>query len=333
MKISSLIDVSSVDDQTQKDQFAIDVLTGLCATPKNLAAKYFYDDAGSEIFQNITQHKDYYPTRTEYEILDMVKQELPKIIDDETVDIIELGAGDGHKSQLIIDCFLNANRRVNFYPIDISEKAMSMLQDNIKTHDNLNIHGVVAEYFEGLRYVKEKSDNKQLVLFLGSNIGNFDRVQNQGFLRRLWMSLSTLDHVMLGFDLKKDVNVLTAAYNDSSGYTEAFNFNLLTRINRELGGDFDIEKFQHYGVYNPTLGAMESYVLAAEEQDVYIAALERSFHFDAYEPIHLEYSFKFLKSDIDFLSKKTGYEVVAHFSDPKAYFADSLWRVVKDSDC
>ena len=333
MKISRLIEQSVVGDEAQKDQFAIDVLTGLCATPKNIAAKYFYDDIGSEIFQNITQHKDYYPTRTEYEILDMVKQKLPQVVDGQDIDIIELGAGDGHKSQLIIDAFLNANRRVNFYPIDISEKAMVMLRDNIIAHDNLKIHGVVAEYFEGLRYVKQRSKNQQLVLFLGSNIGNFDRVQNQGFLRKLWMSLNTSDHIILGFDLKKDVNVLTSAYNDSSGHTKEFNLNLLKRINKELGGDFNTDKFQHFGVYSPTLGAMESYVLATEEQNVYISELQRSFHFDAYEPIHLEYSFKLLKSDIDYLSRKTGFEIVAHFTDPKNYFADSLWKVVKGSDC
>ena len=157
-------------------------------------------------------------------------------------------------------------------------------------------------------------------------------VQNQGFLRKLWMSLNSSDHVLLGFDLKKDVKVLTAAYNDSSGHTKDFNLNLLKRINNELGGNFNTDKFQHLGVYSPILGAMESYVLATEEQDVYIAKLERSFHFDAFEPIHLEYSFKFLKSDIEYLSQKTGFEVIAHFSDPKNYFSDSLWKVVKEND-
>lgn len=329
MEITRLIDQSSADENLQRDQFAIDVLTGLCASPKNLSAKYFYDDIGSEIFQTITQHQDYYPTRTEFEILNTIKDQLPEMIGEQEIDIIELGAGDGHKSKLIIDGFLNATCKVNFYPIDISEKAMVMLRESIPPHPNLTIHGVVAEYFEGLRLVRKKSTNKQLVLFLGSNIGNFDRVQNQGFLRNLWMSLNASDHVLLGFDLKKDVGVLTAAYNDSCGHTKEFNLNLLSRINKELGGDFDIDKFQHFGVYSPILGAMESYVLATESQDVFISALQRSFHFDAYEPIHLEYSFKFLKSDIDFLSKKTGFNVKAHYSDPKEYFVDSLWQVNK----
>ena len=331
MKITNLIDPDSQGEDAQKEQFAIDVLTGLAATPKSLSSKYFYDDAGSEIFKRITQHHDYYPTRTEVEIIREMNAVLPRIIDEKEIDIIELGAGDGHKSQLIIQGFLDAGHIVNFYPIDISGKAMDMLESNIDKHENLNIHGVVAEYFKGLRLVREKSTNRQLVLFLGSNIGNFDRVQNQGFLRKLWMSMNASDYVLLGFDLKKDVGILTAAYNDSGGHTRDFNLNILKRINSELGGEFDINKFQHLGVYSPILGAMESYLVATENQDVFISTLERSFHFEAYEPIHLEYSFKFLESDIDFLSKKTGFDTLRHFTDPKEYFIDSLWKVVKES--
>lgn len=329
MEITKLIDHGLMDEDALKEQFGIDVLTGLCAKPKTLSAKYFYDDIGSDIFQKITQHPDYYPTRVEFEILNAIKNDIPRIINEAEIDIIELGAGDCHKSKLIIDGFLNMGCKVNFYPIDISEQAMFLLQDNIDSHPNLKVHGVVAEYFDGLRLVRKKSSNKQLVLFLGSNIGNFDRVQNQGFLRRLWMSLNADDYVLLGFDLKKDVEVLTAAYNDSGDHTKDFNLNLLTRINRELGGNFDINKFQHFGVYSPILGAMESYVLAVESHDVYISELKRSFHFEAYEPIHLEYSFKFLSNDIDYICQESGFNVIEHFTDPKAYFIDSLWQVVK----
>ena len=329
MEITRLIDQGLIDEDTQKEQFAIDVLTGLCAEPKNISAKYFYDDVGSRIFQKITRHRDYYPTRIEFEILDAIKNDIPKVIGEKEIDIIELGAGDCHKSKLIIEGFLAADCKVNFYPIDISEKAMVLLQDHIVSHPNLTVHGVVAEYFDGLRLVRKKSSNKQLVLFLGSNIGNFDRVQNQGFLKRLWMSLNATDYVLLGFDLKKDVGVLTAAYNDSGEHTKNFNLNLLTRINNVLGGNFNIDKFQHLAVYNPIQGAMESYVLASEEQQVYISELKRSFHFEAYEPIHFEYSFKFLKSDIDFICQKNGFNVVEHFTDPKEYFIDSLWQVNK----
>lgn len=122
---------------------------------------------------------------------------------------------------------------------------------------------------------------------------------------------------------------MLTAYIDSSGFTSEFNLNMLRRINKELGGNFELDKFQHFGVYSPIHGAMESYVLATEQQDVYIAALERSFHFDAFEPIHLESSFKFLHIDINYLSKQTGFAVVQHFSDPHQHFVDSLWQVIK----
>ncbi len=329
MEISKLILDHETSDSSQKEQFSMDVLMGLCSTPKTISSKYFYDDIGSELFQKITQHEDYYPTRKEYEILNNIKHKLPQIIEEEEIDIIELGAGDGHKSQLIIQGFLDKNIKVNFYPIDISEKAMTLLEENIKPHENLKIHGVVAEYFDGLRFVRNKSTNKQLLLFLGSNIGNFSRVQNQGFFRKIWLNLNEFDYILVGFDLKKDIGTLTAAYNDSAGYTKKFNLNLLDRINLELGGNFDKNKFQHFGIYNPILGAMESYLLATEAQDVYISELERSFHFSAYEPIHLEYSFKFLKSDITYLCEHTGFKMIEHFSDPQEYFVDSLWEVTK----
>lgn len=312
------------------DQLAIDVLTGLSATPKHLSAKYFYDDTGSEIFQKITQHKDYYLTAKEVEIITNIKKQLADVIDEQEIDIIELGVGDGHKSQLIIDGFLQSGCKVNFYPIDISEKAMLMLQENIVPNDNLTIRGVIAEYFDGLKLVRGQSTNKQLVLFLGSNIGNFNREQSLGFLRKLWASLKADDFIFIGYDLKKDVQKLTAAYNDEDGLTAQFNLNLLSRINKELGANFKLEKFQHFGVYNPVLGAMESYVLSTEKQEVYISALQRAFQFEAYEAIHLEYSYKFSTKDINQLSQQTGFKVVKHFTDSNAYFVDSLWQVAKE---
>lgn len=312
-----------------KEKFAIDVLTGLCSNPKSISPMYFYDDIGSEIFQKITRHPDYYPTKTEFNILESIKNTLAKNIGVSEIDIIELGAGDGHKSQLIIEGFLDQGTKVNFYPIDISEKAMTLLEVNIKPHKNLKIHGVVGEYFQGLRFVREKSKNKQLVLFLGSNIGNFNNVNIQGFLRQLWKVLNAGDLALIGFDLKKDIAILNKAYNDAAGHTRDFNLNLLDRINSELGGNFDKNKFKHIGFYNPNLGAMESYLLSQEKQQIYISELERYFEFEPYEAIHLEYSFKFLKSDIERLAKLTGFKVSEHYTDENEYFIDSLWNVVK----
>lgn len=330
MEVSRLINEENADLNSFKEQFAIDVLTGLCSSPKSIPSKYFYDDTGSELFQKITKHEDYYLTRAEFEVLDGIKDDIPKYIENDEIDIIELGAGDGHKSQLIIKGFLDSGRKVNFYPIDISIEAMNQLEKIIEPHSDLKVHGVVADYLEGLRFARKRSKNKQIVLFLGSNIGNFNRVQNQGFLRKLWTSMNHGDNLLIGFDLKKEVDTLTAAYNDSAGLTRDFNLNLLSRINNVLGGNFDVDKFDHFGSYNPVLGAMESYLISAEPQVVYISEIQRSFQFETSEPIHLEYSFKFLDTDIDYLSERTGFEVLDHFYDSKNYFADSLWKVTKE---
>ncbi len=327
MKISQIGKELSVDDSFE--QFSIDVLTGLCSSPKALPAKYFYDDKGSKIFQQITKHSDYYPTRCEFEILESIGPKLVDFIDGAEVDIVELGAGDGHKSKLVIDGFLKKNKKVNFYPIDISKEAANLLSKNIQENESLEIEAVIGEYFQGLKFLRNKSTNKKLVLFLGSNVGNFNIVQVQGFLRRLWLTLDDGDMVLIGFDLKKDIDTLLHAYNDSDGLTRDFNLNLLTRINRELGGDFDISKFEHFGTYNPLLGAMESFLVSKDEQSVFIKELERSFKFKPYEAIHLEYSFKYIESDIKFLSENTGFKVVENFYDKKKFFTDSLWQVKK----
>ncbi len=330
MKVCNLFEQQRSDSEYLPGQFARDLLQGLQSNPKNIPAKYFYDETGSILFQKISGHEDYYLTQTEYRILEDIKSVLADVIDTDEIDIIELGAGDGHKTQLIIDGFIERGKRVNFYPIDISEKAMDQLEKNIEKHTNLSVHGVIAEYFSGLRYVREHSNNRQLVLFLGSNIGNFNQLQSQRFLNQLRAILKPGDYALIGFDLKKDLDVLHTAYNDSAGYTEEFNLNLLRRINRELGGEFIIDQFQHYGTYNPVLGAMESYLLSKQNQVVYIKQLERSFDFNQYEPIHLEYSFKYLRQDIEHLCNQSGFDIAAHYNDPKERFIDSLWTISKN---
>lgn len=326
MNVSRLEQAPVVEAQ-EVDNFAADVLTGFSSATKQLPAKYFYDDIGSELFRAISQHEDYYLTRTEYGILDAISDRLPGILNEKEIDIIELGAGDGHKSELIIDGFLRAGQTVNYYPVDISDKAMEMIGKNIREKPNLSVRGLIGDYFDGLRFVHGRSGNRQLVLFLGSNIGNFDRIQSLNFLRRLCDSLNAGDYILIGFDLKKDTAELITAYSDSSNFTRDFNLNLLTRINRELGGNFDLAGFQHYAAYNPVLGAMESYLLALKEQCVYIEALQREFYFAAFEPIHLEYSFKFLPTDIESLCCKTGFIIVDNFADARERFINSLWQV------
>ncbi|PPC94674.1 MAG: hypothetical protein CTY33_03770, partial [Methylotenera sp.] len=211
MKISNLTSENASIQNRQ--EFMTEILLGLGSNPKTISAKYFYDDAGSELFQKISQHNDYYVTKTEFLILQQHSPELASAIKDEEIDIIELGAGDGHKSRLIINSFLDKGTKVNFYPIDISEKAMVLMGEHLAVNHQLNINGIVGDYFQGLNLVKGNSSNKKLVLFLGSNIGNFNRTQTQEFLKKLWLNLDSGDHVLIGFDLKKDFDILNRAYN------------------------------------------------------------------------------------------------------------------------
>jgi dimethylhistidine N-methyltransferase len=320
----------SIDAASKKNkehiQFARDIEMGLSVSPKKLPSKYFYDDNGSQIFQLITKLDEYYPTRTEIEILNTLKNQLPDLINENEIDIVELGVGDGHKTKILIESFLNKNVKVNFYPIDISHEAMILLEQNI-AYPNMNTHGIVAEYLEGLKFARSHSLNRQIVLFLGSNLGNFSREESEDMLKSIHHIMYEKDFLLIGFDLKKDINLMNRAYSDSEGVTAKFNLNLLARINSELGGNFNLEQFSHEAHYNPAIGAMESYLISLCEQDVYIAALNKTFHFDEFEGMHLEYSFKYSEKEIEHLSELSGFHQLKNFSDPNHYFVDSLWQV------
>lgn len=311
---------------------AYDVLVGLSERPKRLPSKYFYDDEGSRCFQRIMALPEYYPTHCETEILSRHGGDLARLLAGPgPLNVIDLGAGDGTKTMILLEHLSRAGADFTYVPIDISEGAMRELV--ARTHERLprvRVEGLVCEYTDGARYLGQEQERKRsLVLFLGSNIGNFNALQARAFLRRLWSALHDGDHVLIGFDLKKDIEVLLAAYNDSKGVTAAFNLNLLKRINRELGANFDLASFRHFGTYNVFSGAMESYLVSLEPQIVRVGALERSFAFDAWEPVHTEYSYKYLRSDVEALARDTGFAGVARFEDSRGWFADALWRVVK----
>lgn len=325
MKFTPASSNSTPQDSTNNDAFSADVLSGLSSTPKRLPSKYFYDDIGSQLFQKITAHSDYYPTRKELEIFQQIQHHLPTLFSGDSVEVIELGVGDGHKTRLLLEGFLQAGHDVQYTPIDISQEAMALLEHNLPKNSALHVEGIVGDYVEALSHIDKKSDRQRIVLFLGSNIGNFDLPAGKGFLHRVRAHLNEGDHLLIGFDLKKDISVLTKAYNDSAGYTREFNLNLLRRINREFDADFNIKLFDHIGIYNPVLGAMESYLIATQAQQVNISALDASFDFSPYEPIHTEYSFKYHKDDIEGLCRAAGFSVVEHFSDTEHYFMDSLW--------
>ena len=320
----------AVDHPTH--ELALSVLEGLSAKPKSLPSRFFYDDKGSKLFRQIMELEEYYPTRCEAEILGTQGDKIISHLKDERFNLVELGCGDGAKTILLLRSILAQKKSLKYVPLDISQGAVESLLQNLEAEFKdlpFDVQGLVAEYFQGLNWLTDNVANRNLVLFLGSNIGNFNRPMALRFLRHLWHSLNDGDLVLIGFDLKKDLDVLYDAYNDKKGITKEFNFNVLDRINETLGGNFKREKFQHQGLYNIQTGAMESYLISQEKQSVHIEELGKDFTFNPWEPIHMEYSYKYLPSDIEFLSSSTGFEIVENFTDEKGYFIDSLWKVKK----
>lgn len=313
-----------------RDQFVLDILVGLSADRKSIPSKYFYDAAGTKLFQQITRLEEYYPTGCEKEILVANKDAIARYVESEPFHLVELGAGFSEKTLILVKHFTSLGLDFRYVPIDISESAMRNLVECLAADfPGLPVHGLVADYYRGLKLLSRNSRKKNLVLFLGSSIGNFSHAENRVFMRNVWNSLHHDDVVLIGFDLKKDIDTMLRAYNDSAGVTREFNLNLLRRINRELGGTFDVAKFRHFGTYDVFSGAMESYLVSLEHQVVHIEAIGRSFEFKEWEPIHTEYSYKYLTSDIEELAGETGFEVSEHLTDNRQYFANSIWHVHK----
>ena len=311
--------------------FATEVLIGLSEKPKRIPSRFFYDDEGSRLFQRIMGVSDYYLTSCETEILTAECARIVDTLGTGPIDIVDLGAGDGLKTTILLEELVRRGLSFRYVPIDISEGAMRAVVERMRArYAGIDVQGIVASYIDGLEWLAQASRDSArttCVLFLGSNIGNFDHPHARAYLRCLWNALRTGDHVLIGFDLKKDIDVLLAAYNDDQGVTAAFNLNLLTRMNRELGACFDLTKFRHFGTYDVMTGAMKSYLVSIEEQDVWIDALRHSFRFNAWEPVHTEYSYKYLMSDIRSLASDTGFTPRLELTDRRGYFLDALWSV------
>jgi L-histidine Nalpha-methyltransferase len=329
--MSNLADIAAETgantDVATEDGFRCDVREGLSRTPKTLSSRFIYDDEGSRLFQSITELPEYYPTGCEAEILESGKERLGELFGSEPFCLAELGAGDGKKTRILLRHLVNNGARFTYVPVDISATALDVLVDAVAGDcPGLVTRGLAAEYFHGLSLLSACDDRRKVVLFLGSNIGNMDPDQADRFLCGLWDSLNHGDHVLLGFDLKKDAATLSRAYNDSAGVTARFNKNLLVRINRELGGEFDLESFSFYSTYVPERGAVMSYLISSREQNVAIRELGMSVHFDAWEPIHTESSHKYSENEIHSMAERNGFTVEQNFGDHRGYFVDSLWR-------
>lgn len=311
--------------------FARDVVEGLSSNPRRLPSKYFYDKRGDALFQAIMNMPEYYLTRSEFEILELHKEVLQRLFEkgSGSFNLIEFGAGDGFKTKILLRHFTQAGVDFKYLPIDISENVLEILtRDLRKSIPNLKVEGICDDYFQALNQLSQTADRRNVVLFLGSNIGNFSEAEAISFLSQLAAGLNPGDMILIGFDLKKDPEQILAAYNDKAGITRAFNMNLLRRINEELGGDFDLGKWKHYPQYDPVSGEARSYLVSCTKQTVYLEDLNESFHFKAWEPVHVEISRKYDLETIGRYAAAAGFRVQENFFDCKHYYTNSLWEKI-----
>jgi L-histidine N-alpha-methyltransferase len=332
MHTKSAPNIGNVETSKSHQEFASDVLAGLSGPVKAVPCKYIYDDRGSRLFSRIAELPEYYLTRSEIEIFRMHGGSIGNLIGRSECNLVELGAGDGTKTKILLDYLQDTAVRFHYYPVDISESSVINLTSELaEQFPSLQIDGIVSDYFGGLRWLRHKSQKRNVVLFLGSSIGNFSPGEINCFLSNLREELNYGDFVLIGFDMKKDIDIILRAYNDRSGITEQFNLNILRRINNELGANFDLNKFRYYGTWDAFCGALKSCLISLCRQTVYITELDRSFQFNAWEAIHTESSYKFSEDDISSFAQKNGFDTVTNFYDKKRYFADTLWRVEKVS--
>lgn len=260
---------------------AAHVQQGFSETPKSLSSKYFYDEAGSQLFQQIMELPEYYPTRTELRIFREQGAAIGRALGAGAgpaapLAVVELGAGDGLKTKLLLRELLAARPTVRYVPVDISPSALAGLVATLQRElPGLPTEPLAAEYSAALTALAARPEAKA-VLFVGSNIGNFAPAEQQRFLRDLAAPLSPADRLLVGFDLRKDPRRIRAAYDDAAGITAAFNFNLLRRLNAELGADFQLADWEHYPDYDPSTGAMRSWLVSRRAQTVRICRAGRA---------------------------------------------------------
>lgn len=307
-------------------QFANDVIEGLSSKHKYLSSKYFYDDVGSRIFQEIMNMPEYYPTDCEFEILSLQASKIIEAVNfNEPFNIVELGAGDGFKTFKLLEYLVKNEIQFYYVPIDISQGAMDSLTKSLKERlPSLDIHPRVGDYFEVLQSENLQTEIPSLLLFLGGNIGNYKQNEAENLMSLFYDSMKKNDKLLVGFDLRKNPITIHNAYYDKHGITKRFNLNLLIRINREFEGDFKLDDFDFYCTYNPENGNVKSYIVSLRKQTVYLKKLDRHFHFNYDECIWTELSKKYNFDEIEALAKETNFEVENHFLDCKHYFSDSL---------
>ena len=320
MPTDVIVDVHLAPDATARALEA-DVRAGLGATPKTLPPKWFYDDHGSELFDEITRLPEYYPTRTERSILVAHARNVAELTKADT--LVELGSGTSEKTRLLLDALRDAGTLERFVPFDVSEQTLRDAADAVaREYEGVRVHAVVGDFEHHLGELPD--GGTRLVAFLGSTIGNLAPEPRARFLADLAASLTPGDALLLGTDLVKDVDRLVAAYDDAAGVTAAFNRNVLSVLDRELDADFDPESFDHVAVWNADTEWIEMRLRARRAQTVHLRDLGLVVEFDAGEELRTEISAKFRRAGVEQELRTAGFHLAEWWTDPAGDFALSL---------
>lgn len=307
---------SAMDDAFTRDTFTRDVLAGLSARPKRLSPKYFYDQAGARLFEQITALPEYYPTRCELAILANHAAEIAALVPAGAA-LVEFGSGSTRKARMLLGA---APAVAAYVPVDISTEMLSQEAAELRRDcPRLTVLPVAADFTRPFRLPAGLAAQPRVGFFPGSTIGNFEPPDAAGFLQHAARMLGRGAILIVGVDLVKDARVLNAAYNDEAGVTAQFNLNLLARINRELDGSFDLAAFSHHAFYNGERRRIEMHLASGRRQRVKVAG--RSFEFRSGETIHTENSYKYTPELFGAMARGAGWTPLAAWSDPSGYFS------------
>ena len=309
------------------NELSQDVFMGLTADQKSIPSKYFYDERGSKLYEQICKLPEYYLTRTELSILQEKSDAIMEPF--ETGDLVELGSGANWKISKLIDAANDPQgAHIRYVPVDVSESALVAASEDLLTnYPKLRVLGIVADFTRDMEVIPD--DSAKLIIFFGSTIGNLTEVESQHFLRNVANALQPEDRFLIGLDMIKPKRILEAAYNDAQGVTSAFNKNILQVINRELHADFDPAGFEHRAFYNEEKEQVEMHLQANQKTTVEITDLDLSVEFETGETIHTEICRKFCKASALKMFSEVGLKVERWFNDLKCWF--SLVEVVRNT--
>jgi L-histidine N-alpha-methyltransferase len=317
-----------------RDALIREVHRGLLKRPRSLAPWMFYDAEGSRLFERITNLPEYYLTSTERNILAKFGHSIISAADagkPEPLRMVELGAGTASKTGILLDVIARARGEVVYIPVDISSEALEVARQSIASSlPEVRVDPILANYVTRPPQL-DPYNGTTLAMYIGSNIGNFSPQEAGTILRNLASQLRAGDALLLGTDMVKDEATLVAAYNDNDGVTAAFNSNILHRLNRELGADFDLASFRHHALWNRRESRIEMHLESMREQQVCIAAAQVHIRFAKCETIHTENSYKFTRQTIRILLDNAGFDVEQTWMDSLGWYAVTLARVRDDS--